>query len=443
MSVCASLPLVSGAPLEAPIVRHAGSWITRAEYLAHAEAFAAALPAGRYCLNLCVDRYHFLVAFAALLIAGRVNLLPHSVASGAIAELGAEYGAFRIEDDDVQVVRPGRAVHASPEVPADREAAVLFTSGSTGRPGAQIKRWGELVGSARAAIARFGFAAHRHDIVATVPAQHSYGFESSVLYALHSPAVVHAGRPLFPADVRAALVEMQAPRVLVTTPLHLDACLRAGLDWPALAFALSATAPLTREIAVMAENSFAAPMLEIYGSSETGAIASRRTTSEAAWKPYEGVRVYREGERFRVAAPFLPEPRALADRFALGADGCFEWRGRREDQVKIAGKRTTLSELNRRLLAVAGVEDGGFILPAGKRRRMAAVVVAPTLSPREIRERLAESLDSVFLPRPLVMVPELKRTETGKLARGELLARLANYTRRPERRSTSTPDTAA
>ena len=38
-------------------------------------------------------------------------------------------------------------------------------------------------------------------LVATVPAQHMFGFESSVLLALHSGAAFDAGRPFYPADV--------------------------------------------------------------------------------------------------------------------------------------------------------------------------------------------------------------------------------------------------
>jgi acyl-coenzyme A synthetase/AMP-(fatty) acid ligase len=422
-----TLPLLAGASLDAPLARYGGRRILRGEFLAHAEALAQTLPESPYGLNLCADRYHFMVAFAALVCAGRASLLPHSAAPGAIAEIGVEYGAFRVEDNDVapllaQSRDPARAI---PGIPAEREVAVLFTSGSTGRPAAQAKSWGELAGSSAVAIERFELRGERHDIVATVPAQHSYGFESSALYALQSPAVVHAGRPLFPADVRAALAEMEMPRMLVTTPVHLEACLRAGLDWPALELILSATAPLATETAAAAERAFNAPLKEIYGSSETGAIASRRSVSEAVWTPYAGVHLWRDGEEFEVSAPFLPAPRALADRLKLGADGRFEWRGRCADQIKIAGKRTTLGELNARLLAIAGVEDGGFVLPDEEAARLAAVVVAPALAPSEIRARLAETLDRVFLPRPLVKVVALRRTATGKLTRAELLSHLA------------------
>jgi acyl-coenzyme A synthetase/AMP-(fatty) acid ligase len=412
--------------LEAPIARVKGERISRGAYLADVNALAARLPVGRFGMNLCRNRYGFLVAFGALLVAGRVNLLPHSAAPRLIDEIGADYDAFRIDDDALAAIRGvGEPVSGVPDVRADQPAAVLFTSGSTGKPTAQIKTWGELVGSTGAALQRFGLQTALHAIVATVPPQHSYGFESSILYALQGPAVLHDGHPLFPADVHAALAAMAPPRVLVTTPLHLEACLEAGLDWPAIAFAISATSPLGRELAARAEKTLNAPMLEIYGSSETGAIASRRSATETVWTPYEGVRVYREAERFHVTAPFLPAPRLLSDRLALTHKGAFEWRGRHADQIKIAGKRISLVELNARLLAIPGVEDGGFVLPDGA-GRLAALVIAPSLEPETIRGQLAEAIDPVFLPRPLLRVEALEHTATGKLSRAELLRHLEN-----------------
>ena len=80
------------------------------------------------------------------------------------------------------------------------------------------KPWGLLVRSARAeagAPRQPRSAAATCDgvaLVATVPPQHMYGFESSVLLALHGGAVFDAGRPFFPADVAAALARRAAPR---------------------------------------------------------------------------------------------------------------------------------------------------------------------------------------------------------------------------------------
>ncbi len=103
------------------------------------------------------------------------------------------------------------------------------------------------------------------------------------------PFAVHGGRPFFPADVAAALAEVPAPRMLVTTPIHLQALLRDPLELPPLAAITSATAPLCAELAAEAEARYGAPVVELFGSTETCVIAHRRTVSETAWRLYPDI----------------------------------------------------------------------------------------------------------------------------------------------------------
>ena len=103
----------------------------------------------------------------------------------------------------------------------------------------------------------------------------------------------------------------------------------------------------------------------------------------------------------------------------------FKLLGRREDLINIAGKRTSLGYLNHRLNEIDGVEEGAFLPPyetGAEVQRLMAVVVAPGLSERQLLAALAERLDPVFLPRPLIKVAALPRNETGKLTREALLA---------------------
>ncbi len=55
-------------------------------------------------------------------------------------------------------------------------------------------------------------------------------------------------------------------------------------------------------------------------------------------------------------------------------------------------------------------------------RRLMVVVVAPGVSERQLLAALAQRLDPVFLPRPLIKVAALPRNATGKLSREDLLA---------------------
>src|SRR5690606_6616561 len=84
-----------------------------------------------------------------------------------------------------QALPPVPAPPLRPAIPSERVVASLFTSGSTGRPQPHAKTWCRLVANGRAEAEALGFAGRAHVLVGTVPVQHSYGFESTFLLALH------------------------------------------------------------------------------------------------------------------------------------------------------------------------------------------------------------------------------------------------------------------
>jgi acyl-coenzyme A synthetase/AMP-(fatty) acid ligase len=98
------------------------------------------------------------------------------------------------------------------------------------------------------------------------------------------------------------------------------------------------------------------------------------------------------------------------------------------DMVEVAGKRASLADLTRRLLAVPGVEDAVVFQPDDAVgtvvHRLAALAVAPGLTEAQLLGSLAAVVDPVFLPRPLRLVPSLPRNAVGKLPREALLAAL-------------------
>jgi acyl-coenzyme A synthetase/AMP-(fatty) acid ligase len=407
-------------------------------FLGHVRGVAAALPAGQHAVNLCEDRYRFLVAFCAVALRGQVTLLPSSRAPAVVTDVLAQYAdSYSLGDGLLEAVPPGHWLlpEALPslggEAPTIDESAVVaigFTSGSTGHPKPNPKTWAAFRASTGQNLAALESLWQGHamaNVVATVPPQHMYGMELSVLLPLLGPAGLHAGRPFFPQDVARVLEETPEPRLLATTPVHLRALVESGVRLPLLCGIDSATAPLSQELAAAAESSFGCEVREVFGSTETCVIARRRTARETAWTPLPGVSVHPRPDGTLVSAAHLPLPVTLADLVELEGDGRFHLRGRQADLLEIAGKRASLGDLTRRLLAVPGVVDGVVVqLDEGDARgvaRIAALVVAPTLDEAAILARLRESIDPVFLPRPLKCVLALPRSETGKLPRAELL----------------------
>jgi acyl-coenzyme A synthetase/AMP-(fatty) acid ligase len=322
-----------------------------------------------------------------------------------------------------------------PEIDAGQLAAYVFTSGSTGTPLPYRKTWGRLLRCVRDGASRLGLLDGRaHTIVGTVPAQHMYGFESSVLLGLQTGGAICGERPFYPADICSVLAAAPRPRVLISTPVHLRALLAAEVTLPPTDLIVSATAPLGPDLAREVEEKFGSPLLEIYGSTETGQIATRRTAQTLEWQLWPGVTLtLKEDGQAWAQGGHVEQPTPMCDVLELTEGDRFLLHGRMADLVNIAGKRSSLAYLNHQLNSIRGVLDGTFFLLDDSHAsstgvtRVAAFVVAPSLDPATLVEELRQRIDPVFLPRPLMFVDRLPRNGTGKLPQEALKALAAQH----------------
>jgi acyl-coenzyme A synthetase/AMP-(fatty) acid ligase/3-hydroxymyristoyl/3-hydroxydecanoyl-(acyl carrier protein) dehydratase len=451
-------PLVAHRNLDDVVAYRRGMPVTVARFLMDVDRIAARLPAGRHVLNACADRYRFAVGLAAAIVAEKVSVLPASLAPETVRRLRdlhadlvclTDTGHPQLElprvvyEDAPKLEEPIRPI-AMPDIDGERAVAWLFTSGSTGEPVRHLKSWGALVASVGIEADRFALRGDGGEtvcgstIVATVPPQHSYGFESSVLLAWQAPCAFSAARPFYPADVRAALEEVPPPRVLVTTPFHLGLLMESGVTVPQIDCVISATAPLSAALTEEVESRLQTKLFEIFGSTDTGQIASRRPSQGAAWHLFNGVGLATRDGHTWAAGGHVGAPAMLNDVVEMEDDAHFRLLGRSSDLVNVAGKRSSLAFLTHQLTTIPGVRDGAYFMPdeAGSGRvvtRLAAVVVAPALSAVEINRALRARVDPAFLPRPLVFAHQLPRNATGKVTR-EALAQLIASRQRPTRR---------
>jgi acyl-coenzyme A synthetase/AMP-(fatty) acid ligase len=433
-----AIALLSHTSPTATVAYRAGVPVTVRQFLSDAEALAQRLPYSKHVLNVCTDRYHFTVGLAASLLSQRISLLPSTHTPQVIAQLSAfAPDAFCLTDDaqcDIELPQfyfPAElptAVSSEPEecfripaIAAGQLAAIVFTSGSTGVPMPFKKTWGLLARCIQSGAPRLGVAEGKSlAIVGTVPGQHMYGFESTVLLALLSGNAFCAERPFYPADVAAAVKAVPRPRILVTTPIHLRTLLGSEVEFPPLDLVVSATAALSQALAREVEEKYGAPLLEIYGSTETGQIAMRRTAHAHAWRLWPGVRLSISNDQVFAQGGHIEQLTPMCDVIEITGEEEFLLHGRMADLVNVAGKRSSFGYLNAQLNAIPGVQDGAFFLresPSGSTGvdRLGAVVVAPGMSVATLIEHLRQRIDPVFLPRPLLMVQELPRNATGKL----------------------------
>lgn len=442
-----SRPLISHSTPESIIAWRAEGAVMVRDFLTEVYALAARFPAGGHLLNLCHDRYRFSVGVAAAIVSGKVSLLPSTHTPGVLRQVTAfAPDVFCLIDCDSPSVSlptlrypdlsdPSRQAPdtlAVPQIDESQLIAIVFTSGSTGTPQPHHKTWGSLVGSVTAEASHLGIPRDVPcTIIGTVPPQHMYGFESTVLMPWQTGIALSHAQPFYPADIGHALAAVPASRVLVSSPVHLRALLEAEIPIPELMRVVSATAPLPEQLARDVEQRCHAPLMEIYGSTETGQIASRRPTQTTQWQLFPGVRFSRQGERVLAAGGHVEMAVAMNDVIELVDDTHFLLHGRFADLINIAGKRHSLNSLNHLLNTIPGVVDGAFYMPdAGESPgtpRLSACVVAPGMDAARLLAALREHLDPVFLPRPLLFVDALPRNNTGKLPRDALQSLFAQH----------------
>jgi acyl-coenzyme A synthetase/AMP-(fatty) acid ligase len=415
-----TLPLITAYCPSAVLAWRGDGAVTQGMFAAEALALAQKLPQGRYAINLCEDRYRFMLGLAAVCLRGQTNLLPASNAPAVIETLLQRYPESYVLNDEMVQISADKIPARAPRIAADHIAAIAFTSGSTGEPQAHEKSWRVLMRTAQLARKVFLPDSDAVNVVATVPPQHMYGLETSVFFALSANCASHHGKPFFPADVRDALGAVPAPRLLISTPIHLRALMASGVSLPPLQLIISATAPMSTELAAQIENALAAPVHEIYGCTEAGSMASRRSCVTNQWQLHPRMRISAVKDHTTISGSHLSEKVLVADEVEISTTRRFRLIGRNADMLKVAGKRASLNDLTQKLLAVPGVEDGVLFLPDGA-ERPAALVVAPSLAESEILQALAPQVDAVFLPRPLRKVAKLPRNELGKLPHARLM----------------------
>ena len=368
-------PLVSHTSPHSIVAWRADGAVTLRQFLAEVSRLAALLPASSHLLNMCSDRYHFSVGLAAAIVTGKVSLLPATHTAEIIRQIEIfAPDVFCLTDSDLcaaalpQLRYP--VVRASPvssflipQIDQQQRIAVVFTSGSTGTPQPHPKTWGALVRSVQAEATRLELQDAPYNLVGTVPPQHMYGFESTVLMAWHSGNALSHAQPFYPADICQALTNVPTPRALISSPVHLRALLDSGLALPEMALVLSATAPLSTPLARDIEARCRAPLLEIYGSTETGLIATRRPTQTAQWQLLPGLKLIVEGDRVRACGGHIETHTPLNDHIEKISDKHFLLHGRLADMVNIAGKRHSLAGLDHLLNSIPGVADGAFYFP--------------------------------------------------------------------------------
>lgn len=376
------------------------------------------------------------VEFAAALFgawhAGKQAWLPGDLLPATRARLARDVGSIVGDADCVALPMPSSDdwTALDPRV----ASLVVYTSGSSGEPVAIEKKLQQLDDEVAGLEQRFGAQLGLASVHGTVSHQHIYGLLFRVLWPLSARRVFHSRRLATPAQI--AAMPGSLPVVLVASPALLKRLPPAtewratGSDLPAV---FSSGGPLPAEASDDVANWWGQRPIEIFGSTETGGIASRRG-SESAWEPLPAVEWRIADDRLEIRSPHLPDNDwfATSDRVEPASAG-FRLCGRSDRIVKIEERRISLTAIEQHLLASPSVREARVVLLPGERSVIAAVVV-PTEAGRQqlaafrkqgfaqdLRHALSAGIDAIAVPRRWRFVDALPVDPQGKST--EALAR--------------------
>lgn len=395
----------------------------------------------------------FLAGYVALRMVGLVPILCDSVSPSpdrlqaldqlrAVGFLWTQSGwPASIHDWVVSPREPGQAVELDPGL-----GVIKLTSGSTGEPRGVLVSAEALAADDEQLRASMGLRPDERILVA-IPLAHSYGFSSLVL-----PALRWGAQLVFPEQAT-PLAALQAGRSLgatffPTVPSVLAAWvqLRDPVPWPAsVRLTIAAGAPLIPEVASRFRERTGRFVHVFYGASECGGISFDREGDAAlrgtvgTWVDGVAGEIEPETGRLRVRSAAVarsywpdPAPELSGGTFLTGDLVSIEGDelrllGRADELINVRGRKVQPREVEAVIRRLPGVVDAcvlGVDGPDGPRSQLCAVVAAPegALTAQEVFHWCRAHLAEYKVPRSVVRVSELPRTQRGKLDRKALLA---------------------
>ena len=428
------------------------------------------------------DRLRFICGLFSLLLCGRDVFVPSGRHDATITSLFESHtgppigliGAFSDINSDIQVIFENLPDNPATQLTvAQRWGQVTFyTSGSSGDPKPIIKTAQQLYQEAALIQAQWGFSPTT-TFVPLVTHLHMYGLIFSLLLPLVARASFYVPRvegmwtATSPINVDEAgqvdnLVVVASPTIgrhcdEITELAEPKSLVRDDRPFP-VSKVYSAGGKLTIANAERMANLFGCTVTEIFGSTETGAVATRERDTQSTchsdplWNLLPKLNaIVSDGKTNDMLEVGMPgefaiwgghvggsenAPVATGDEVSFVNSRQFKLLGRNNQICKIEGKRIALDEYIRIAEKCDFVEEA-IVLPHKKNKRemlLCGVQLSETgilnyqmhgkfNTDRVIREHLLKFLSATLVPRTIRYFDNIPRNQQGKITK-EMLTEL-------------------
>jgi acyl-coenzyme A synthetase/AMP-(fatty) acid ligase/3-hydroxymyristoyl/3-hydroxydecanoyl-(acyl carrier protein) dehydratase len=308
---------------------------------------------------------------------------------------------------------------------------ILFTSGSSGAPQLVPKTFSQLDAELAMIDSLWGEVVADSVIINMVSHHHMYGLPFGLLWPMVRGTPFYS-RNIFYADPLQFLAERHY-LTLVASPVQLEN-LPGSFDWPVIRDRItqifSAGSPLNRATATRCLEMFAKAVTEIYGSTETGAVAWREQPHNSLWQCLNGVTVASQAGtgQLRVHSPAVDgdQWQTMADLGDVDSPTAFSLGGRVDRIVKVGGKRVSLTGVETALESHAWVKTVRLVQLAERKHRLGAVIVLTANGNRALIDQgrvainrmlakhIGNRVERIALPRYWRYVTSLPTNSQGK-----------------------------
>ena len=391
------------------------------------------------------DKIEFLCLILTLWRMGKIPVIPVNTLDSTLRSVEMETDCFIGEFSGRDYPPPCDLAKQATNIDKIKDnhqpvALIMFTSGSSGAPTAIYKTFDQINAEIRILEEHWGADLKNTITTGTVSHNHMYGLPFLLLWPLTT------GRAFFNLNL-VYFEQLHSVRqfdiALVSSPTHLENVPEIFDLQKSIKMVFSAGAPLSESGAENARKKTGAVVMEIYGSTETGAVAYRNQNIAERWTPLNGISVQKSDNKLAVNSPAAVKNSwyVTEDLCEIYQDNQFLILGRADKIIKVGGKRISINaielclkdhlsiskvqalQLNKhknRVGAVIQLTDNGngYLVDQGK---LATI--------RELIPLLENNIEKVGWPRYWRFVSKFPVNQQGKTTNQELEALFDNETR--------------
>lgn len=428
-------------PDSTPVTLHNGVELDRAQFSHDVKVSATAiskLKATQFAL-FYEHAYPFCVTLFALLHTGKQTWIAANNKPATAEKLAQRncllLGEWQDKEISLKIEETDDSFPIQP-INSDQTEIIIFTSGSSGQAkaikktltqfqceiNALEKQWGDKLGQAQA--------------LSTVSHQHIYGLLFRILWPLAAGRCFHSNSYLSPEALLKAAENK--PAYWVASPAQLKRLdqMTPWQDFTRLHTLFSSGGALSTEVSKEIYSQCMHKVVEIYGSSESGGIAWRKSVDDELWTMFAGITMTEDAEKnIYLHTPYLAEhpPLLLDDKIILNGEARFTLLGRTDRIVKVEEKRLSLNEMEAALNNSDWVLKSHTVLLSKKRDKIAAALVLTEKGKqqeradliKQLRKQLMQRFENIVLPRKWLFMESIPVTSQDKIDNDLLLQLLS------------------